>query len=79
VPDNTEKKGGIKCPACGTLENYAGKTNEGKPDNSIYRTKECKSCGTRFATVEVPIGIVEVKRRIRRTKAEMAAEQQQQQ
>lgn len=58
------REGGIACPACGLVEQYAGKTNDKRPDNTIYRTKECK-CGVRFATLEVPIGVVEVHRRNR--------------
>lgn len=68
MAENTNRPGGIACPTCGIVENYAGKTNEKRIDNSIYRTKECKSCGNRFSTIEVPIGIVEVNRRVRQPK-----------
>lgn len=54
---------GIQCPACGTADNYAGKTKERQPDNSVLRKCQCNACGTFFSTIEVPVGIVEVKRR----------------
>jgi DNA-directed RNA polymerase subunit M/transcription elongation factor TFIIS len=58
---------GIKCPSCGTVEEYVSKTNI-RRDNSMYRTKECKRCGERFATLEVPLGVIHVKRRNRKKK-----------
>lgn len=70
MAENTNRPGGIACPACGIVENYAGKTNEKRIDDSIYRKKQCKSCGNWFDTIEVPIGVVEVKRRSRNSKEE---------
>jgi transcriptional regulator NrdR family protein len=58
---------GIQCPACGTADNYAGKTKERQPDNSVLRKCQCNACGTFFSTIEVPVGIVEVKRRPKKT------------
>jgi transcriptional regulator NrdR family protein len=55
--------GGIACPHCGTVENYAGKQNKKLPDGSIERIKECKACGLSFKTLEVCIGIAEIKKR----------------
>lgn len=56
---------GIVCPACGTVENYAGIKKERQPDNSIKYRKQCKACGSYFETVEIPLGVVEVSRRNR--------------
>jgi hypothetical protein len=42
MTENKPVAEGIACPACGAVEEYAGKKNIKKPDNSIYRTKECK-------------------------------------
>lgn len=53
---------GIQCPACGTADDYAGKTKERQIDNSVKRKCQCKACGTLFYTIEVPLGIVEPKR-----------------
>lgn len=58
---------GIKCPQCGTAEQYAGKTNKRKPDNSILRTKQCKVCDCIFSTLEVPLAIVKAGRQVTQT------------
>lgn len=65
--ENQNQQCGIACPGCGAVENYAGKKNVKNPDNSIYRTKECNACGQTFSTLEVPIALVEVKKRTRTT------------
>lgn len=57
---------GIACPGCGVVENYDPKTLDRRPDNSKYRTCNCRSCGAKFSTIEVPIAVLEVKRRVRR-------------
>lgn len=56
--------GGIKCPnpECGAVEDYKGGQNK-KIDNGIERLKICNKCGHTFKTLEVPLGLVEVKRR----------------
>jgi trimethylamine:corrinoid methyltransferase-like protein len=53
---------GIRCPACNAVDNYSGGQGK-KGDNSWTRNKKCKACGADFATIEVPLGLIEVKRR----------------
>ena len=65
MAENTQQQSGIACPACGTIEDYAGKKKIKNPDNSIKYRKECRACGSYFETVEIPLGIVNVQRRSR--------------
>ena len=65
MPAETEVVDGLICPACGTVERYAGKTCTYNENNSITRIKECKACGAHFQTLEVVIGQIEVKKRKR--------------
>lgn len=53
---------GIKCPNpnCGAVDNYTSGQLK-KEKDTLTRPKTCKICGTIFKTMEVPIGIVEIK------------------
>lgn len=50
---------GIKCPNCGTVEEYKSKGSMKKNHEHLIRLKECKVCATIFSTCEVPIAIIE--------------------
>lgn len=54
---------GIRCPGCGAADNYSSGQGSKKGDNFWQRNKKCKACGADFATMEVPLGLIEVKKR----------------
>ena len=56
-----EEYKGIACPNpdCLKVEDYKGGQNT-KSKDCVTRKKECKTCGTVFKTVEVPVGVVKI-------------------
>jgi len=51
------KAHGIMCPKCGAPM-YTCDSRQGR-NNSVYRRKVCKKCGTRVATREYQVGELE--------------------
>lgn len=62
---------GICCIACGSRNLYV--TDTRARDNSVYRSRKCEDCGSKFATVEEPYQIMGKGRKLT-TKAEAMQE-----
>lgn len=57
------EKEGIVCPACGKMESYKSHNSAIKRQpGELVRVKQCE-CGQTFKTIEVLVGICEVKKR----------------
>ena len=58
---STEDYKGIKCPNpdCGAVDNYSSGQMK-KTKDVLTRPKTCKTCGTVFKTVEVPVDVVTI-------------------
>jgi transcriptional regulator NrdR family protein len=46
----------VKCPRCGSLRSHVVKTH--KRADYVYRRRECKECGTTWATKERPARVL---------------------
>ena len=50
---DSDSKKGFLCRECGCRDSIVKLTDKG--DNFGYRTRECRHCGNRFGTREIPM------------------------